>query len=54
MVRFAIALQPISETGVGRGKDLQDGTGLMTKLKAECGFEPLSYNQNRVTIVIDI
>jgi hypothetical protein len=44
----------LSRTGVGWDKDFQDGTELMTKLKAECGFEPLGYNQNHVTIAIDI
>jgi hypothetical protein len=32
-------------TGVGWDKDFHDGTGLMTKLEAECGFESLGYNQ---------
>jgi hypothetical protein len=44
----------VSRTGVGWDKDFQYGTGRMTKLKAECGFEPLGYNQNHVTIAIDI
>ena len=44
----------VSRTGVGWDKDFQDRTRLMTKLKAECGFGPLSYNQNHVTIAVDI
>ena len=44
----------LSRTGVGWDKDFQDGAGLMTKLKTGRGFEPLGYNQNHVTIAVDI
>lgn len=44
----------MSRTGVRWNKDFQNGTGLMTKRKAECVFEPLSYNHNHATIALDI
>ena len=47
-------MSAMSQTGVGWDKDFQDGTGLMTKLKTGRGFEPLGYNQNHVTIAVDI